>query len=195
MPARHRSKPWSGWRSGTPASLLGQGSCHCRALPRSRVPSRVRSGSASDMAVVFTGWPAPVVAAGSGPVRRVSRQGPGFSVSLPSMPVSAVRSSWSTGASWSCGALLWCSYRSSLRLGHRVRGGSDDRGELLTGFEGAGLGDRDLVGPGGRFGLEAAAVAVIMVAADDMQDPGHGDGEQRAEESEQLHADEDADQD
>src|SRR5215217_6567503 len=63
------------------------GCCYCWAGPGWWLPSRVRSGSGSDMAAVASGSSVPAVAAGS--VRLVSRPGPGFSVSLPTMPVSA----------------------------------------------------------------------------------------------------------
>ena len=53
---------------------------------------------------------------------------------------------------------------------------------LLAGFGWSRLRYRDLVGPGGWFGLEAASVAVVEVAADDMEDSGDRDGEQRPEE-------------
>ena len=59
-------------------------------------------------------------------------------------------------------------------------------GWLLAGFEWSRLRYRDLVGPGGWVGLEATPAAVLDVAADDMEDAGHRDGEQRPEEAEQL---------
>jgi hypothetical protein len=64
---------------------------------------------------------------------------------------------------------------------------------LLGGFERARLRHRDLAGPGGRVGLEAAG-AVVDVAEDDLKHPGDRDGQQRAQEAGQLDADEDADQ-
>src|SRR5215211_9273642 len=139
------------------------------------------------MAAVASGSSASAVAAGS--VRRVSRPGPGFSASLPSMPVSVLRSSRSMGASciW-CLLVVRCASTGDVGVSGRLpgrpigsgAGGGDVAGLLLAGFQGLGLRHRDLVGAGGRFGLEAALIAVVDVAADDMEDSGYRDGEQGA---------------
>src|SRR4029453_13906599 len=78
-------------------------------------------------------------------------------------------------------------------IGSAVGDVGDVAGWLLAGFE-LRPGHGDVVGAGGWFGLEAAAGAVVEVAADDMEDSGYRYGEQGAQEPEQLDPDEDADQ-
>src|SRR4029450_846214 len=60
-------------------------------------------------------------------------------------------------------------------IGSAVGDVGDVAGWLLAGFE-LRPGHGDVVGAGGWFGLEAAAVAVVEVAADDMEDSGYRDG-------------------
>src|SRR4029450_528204 len=99
-----------------------------------------------------------------------------------------------TGLPSRSGSFYWRTAGPIGSMGGGGGGGGDVGGWLFAGFEWGRLRDWGLVGAGGRVGLEAAVVAVIQVTADDMQDSGDRDGQQGAQEPEQLDPDEDADQ-
>src|SRR5829696_7374398 len=136
------------------------GCCYCWAGPGWWLPSRVRAGSGSDMAAVASGSSVPAVAAGS--VRLVSRPGPGFSVSLPTMPVSA----------WPLEVVSWGAPARGRPLvswvPRRVRSGSaPDMPTVLVGCSvlvAAGSGSVRLVsrpGPGFSVSLPSMPVSVV----------------------------------